>query len=267
MSAGPTAQPSRTPGNSVFDVVPVWTTTIGREAPQARQRLVERSRARDRRRPRRSGSRNGAASSTSCVRRSARETDPGRVLVVGDRVEQLRPQARSEPPLEVLDVEPVLVQRNGDEVRLVAAERLDRAEVRRAFDDDDVARIDERLGDQLERLDRAARDQQLVLGRAPALQRLEPTRERVAADRRGRGSARTGTPSTRRTRRTPGTTSTTRSRGNVTGSGKPPANEIRPGTPRRPSTVAIPSSASPRARAASSASQRPRSGVTAKPSS
>ena len=39
-SAGPTAQPSRTPGKNVFDVVPVWTTTSGAEAPEARQRLL-----------------------------------------------------------------------------------------------------------------------------------------------------------------------------------------------------------------------------------
>ncbi len=35
------------------------------------------------------------------------------------------------------------------------------------------------MHDELERLDRAARDQQLVVGRTPALQRLEPAGERV----------------------------------------------------------------------------------------
>ena len=54
-----------------------------------------------------------------------------------------------------------------------------------------------------------------------------------------------------------------RSRGNVSGSGKPPANEIRSGRPRKPSTKAIPSPTSPRVRAAKCASQRLVSGVTA----
>ena len=54
-----------------------------------------------------------------------------------------------------------------------------------------------------------------------------------------------------------------RSRGNVSGSGKPPANEIRSGRPRNPSTKAIPSPTSPRVRSAKSRSQRPVSGVTA----
>ena len=40
-----------------------------------------------------------------------------------------------------------------------------------AFDDHDVAAVEERLADELERLDRAARDQQLVVGGPPALQR------------------------------------------------------------------------------------------------
>ena len=56
-SAGATAQPSRTPGKNVFDVVPTCTTTSGRQAPEARRRRRRRSRARGRRRPRRSGSR------------------------------------------------------------------------------------------------------------------------------------------------------------------------------------------------------------------
>ena len=54
----------------------------------------------------------------------------------------------------------------------------------------------------------------------------------------------------------------TRSRGNVAGSGKPPAKEIRSGRPRSARTDAIPSPTSPRVRAATSASHRPVSGVT-----
>ncbi len=58
----------------------------------------------------------------------------------------------------------------------------------------------------------------------------------------------------------------TRSRGNVSGSGKPPANEIRSGMPSIASTDAIPSPTSPRVRAARSASHRC-SAVAAKASS
>ena len=58
-----------------------------------------------------------------------RETDAGRVLVVGDRVEQLRAQPAGEPAFQLVHLEPVLVERDGDERRLEAAKRLDRAEV------------------------------------------------------------------------------------------------------------------------------------------
>ena len=94
-------------------------------------------------------------------------------------VDKLRAQAGSELPLQLVDLEPVLVERNGDEHRLEAAERLNRAEVGRAFDGDGVTGVEERLPDQLERLDCAARDHQLVVGRATPLERLEPFGERV----------------------------------------------------------------------------------------
>ena len=55
----------------------------------------------------------------------------GRVLVVGDAVDELRAEPTCETPLEVFHVEPVLVHSDGDECRLEASERLDRAEVRR----------------------------------------------------------------------------------------------------------------------------------------
>ena len=99
--------------------------------------------------------------------------------MIGDRVEELRPQPAGKPVLELVDVEPVLVDRNRDDVRLEAAERHDRAEVRRRLDDHDVAAVEERLPDELERLDRAARDHSSSSRRAPALERLDPAGERV----------------------------------------------------------------------------------------
>ena len=114
---------------------------------------------------------------------AAGETDPGRVLVVGDRVDELGPQPIRETPFQVVHVEPVVVQRNGDERRLEAPERLDRAQVGRTLDDDDVAGVQERLADQLERLDRAARDQQLVLGGAAPLRGCRAARRTHPASR------------------------------------------------------------------------------------
>ena len=52
----------------------------------------------------------------------------GRVLVVGDAVDELRAEPTCEAPLQVFRVEPVLVHSDGDERRLEASERLDRAE-------------------------------------------------------------------------------------------------------------------------------------------
>ena len=107
------------------------------------------------------------------------ETDSRRVLVVGDRVDELRAQAAGKLPLQLRDVEPVLVHRDGHDVGLEAAEGHDRPEIRRRLDDHDVAAVEERLADELERLDRAARDHQLVVGRSAALQRVEPGCDRV----------------------------------------------------------------------------------------
>ena len=104
---------------------------------------------------------------------------PAGILVVGDRVDELRAQPAGQLPFQLVDLEPVLVHGDGDELRLEAPERLDRAQVGRPLDDDDVAGVEERLADQLERFDRSARDQQLVVGGTAALQGLEPVRERV----------------------------------------------------------------------------------------
>ena len=93
ISAGPTAQPSRTPGKNVFDVVPACTTASGARL----QRLggVSSSKPSSRyatsstiRKPYR------RASSTSASRRSAERRHAGRILVVRDRVEELRAQPR-----------------------------------------------------------------------------------------------------------------------------------------------------------------------------
>ena len=99
--------------------------------------------------------------------------------MIGDAVDELWPEPTLEASLQIVDIEPALIHADGDERRLEATKRLDRAEVRGGLDDDEVAGIEEGLGDEFERLDRAARDQQLVVLGAAPLQRLEPTREGI----------------------------------------------------------------------------------------
>src|SRR5581483_5227192 len=45
-----------------------------------------------------------------------RQADAGRILVVGNRVEQLRPQTGGETPLELVDLEALVVHRHGDDI-------------------------------------------------------------------------------------------------------------------------------------------------------
>ena len=52
-----------------------------------------------------------------------REANSGGVLVVGDGVEELRAQPIGQAPLELFDVETVLVERNRDDVRLESCGR------------------------------------------------------------------------------------------------------------------------------------------------
>src|SRR5207249_11408727 len=99
--------------------------------------------------------------------------------MVRNRVEELRANAVGQTLLELLDVESVLVHGNREHLGLETAKSHDRAKVRRSRDDEEVVTIEERLADELERLDRAARDQQLVAAGATALSRLESRRERV----------------------------------------------------------------------------------------
>jgi hypothetical protein len=102
-----------------------------------------------------------------------REGNAGGILVVGDRVEQLRPQAVRQTPLELVHLEPVLVHRYGHDLGLEPPEGHDRTEIRRPLDDHRVTTVEERLADQLERFDPPARDQQLVVGGPPVLDGIE----------------------------------------------------------------------------------------------
>src|SRR5690348_1959444 len=99
--------------------------------------------------------------------------------MIRNGVEELGPEAAGQPLLQLRDVQPVVVEGDRHELRLEAAEGLDRAQVRRSLDDDRVSRVEERFPDQLKRLDSAARDQQLVLRGPRALLTLEPVGERV----------------------------------------------------------------------------------------
>ena len=109
-----------------------------------------------------------------------RHRQPGRVLEVGDRVEDLRPQTAREQCAELVDAQSCVVDRDAVHVGLVAAEGHDRAEVGRRLDDDHVARVEVGLGDQLHAVDAAAGDHQLAGARRPALERGEPAGDVVA---------------------------------------------------------------------------------------
>jgi hypothetical protein len=99
-----------------------------------------------------------------------RQRPARRVLVLGDDVEQLRPQPALELLRERVDDQPVLVHRDLVHVGLCAAKGHQRAEVGRALDGDRVARIEQGGADEREALHPAAGDHQR-LG-AHALQRL-----------------------------------------------------------------------------------------------
>ena len=153
MSAGPTAQPSRIPGNIVFEVVPGLHDDVRSEAPEARECVVSEAELAVR----------DVLDDQEPV--PARELDQRhaplggeahacRILVVGNAVEELRAQSGCQLAFQLVHLEPVLVHRDGDELRLEASKRLDRAEIGRAFDDDQVARVEVGLADELERLDR-----------------------------------------------------------------------------------------------------------------
>jgi hypothetical protein len=101
------------------------------------------------------------SSSTSSSRSRARST-------TRRRVDELRPPAvcgeRVERPLEEVDLHPVGVHLDLDQLRLVGAECGHGAGVGRAFGDDDVARVEQRLADEVDRLLTARRDDHLIGG-------------------------------------------------------------------------------------------------------
>ena len=113
ISAGATAQPSRSPGKNVFDVVPACTTTsgarlqrVGGEAPSPNAELAVGDVLDDQEAvlPRELDEERTTVGG---------ERHAGRVLVIRDRVEELRPQAVGEPSLERVDVEAGFVDRYG----------------------------------------------------------------------------------------------------------------------------------------------------------
>ena len=150
--------------------------------------------------------------------------------MVGDGVQQLRPEPAASRRSSSSTCSPS--SSSGTTAsRRRTAERHQCAEVRRAFDDHGVPCVEERLAGELERLDRATRDHQLVVVRAAALRRLNPSSECVERSRepsRRRVLEGAASPVSANSARS----CDARSRGNVRGSGKPPANEMSPGTLR-----------------------------------
>ena len=64
--------------------------------------------------------------------------------------------------LELVDAHPVAVHRDLHDVGLVGAEGRDRARVRGRLGDDDVARVEQRLADEVDHLLATGRDEHLI---------------------------------------------------------------------------------------------------------
>ena len=109
---------------------------------------------------------------------------PRGVLEVGHDVAEAGPQAGGQARLEQIGPQAVPVGLDGDQVRVGAGQRLQGADIRGRLDHDVVARVDQRPGQQVERLLGAGGDQH-VLGVA----RATPGRVRLGDPLAQRGDA------------------------------------------------------------------------------
>ena len=114
-----------------------------------------------------------------------REGAAGRVVEVGDHVDELD-RTRRERPLECLDVQAVGLQRHPGELGAGAAEQQQRAVVRGLLDDHPVARLDHVAEQQRRRLHRAVGEHHL-LGLEPVELARDPLAEARMADSRAVG--------------------------------------------------------------------------------
>ena len=161
-----------------------------------------------------------------------RHRDAGRVLERRHRVDELRRAALALEPverlLEQVDAHAVGVHLDLHDVGLVGAERGHGAGIGRALGDDHVARIDQRLADEVDHLLAAGRDEQLVRRRRPCPPRPSPRRCRPSA-RPCPPSARTGARARRRRRRRAPSARRRPRPGTCVVSGSPPASEMTSG--------------------------------------
>jgi hypothetical protein len=163
---GATAQPRRTPGERIFENVPgVDDELAAVERAQRRQRraLVAQQAVRvvlEHEQLALGGDLDEAAPAWQGHRHAAR------VLERRDRVDELRPAALAleavERLLEQVDAHPVVVHVDLHDVGLVGAEGGHGARVGRRLGDDDVARVDERLADEVDDLLAARRDEDVL---------------------------------------------------------------------------------------------------------
>ena len=129
-----------------------------------------------------------------------RQRDTGRVLVLGDHVQELRTQAATQLRLERVRHEAVAVERDRHRAGVEPIDDHQRTEIGRRLDRDDVAVVEERLREQLEPLHPAARHHQLAARRGGDRRASRHGRRGTRASTRGRSSGRTG----RRARRVGG---------------------------------------------------------------
>ncbi len=92
------------------------------------------------------------------------QADPGRIGVLGDRVDQFDTVELAlafecgEGRLEAVEAKPAVVDRNPDRPRAESFDRSQENEIGRRLDQDDIAGVEERLADQINQLSRAGRD-------------------------------------------------------------------------------------------------------------
>ena len=177
-SAGPAAQPIRNPGEKILENVPACSTTSGASdhrlgggaasfSTRAETELAVGHVLQDQ-----EVVAAGQVNQLLPALRAHRQA--GGVLVVGDRVDDLRSQPAGQQVCEHVDPHPGVVDGHAAHVGLVAAERHQPAQVGRRLDDDDVAGIDVALGEQFHAVDAAAGDHQLARAGGPAVGGRQP---------------------------------------------------------------------------------------------
>ena len=236
--AGPTANPSRSPGPRILEkdlqIVTVRSSLELRagQVPEAPEALAVEAKVAV-----------GLVLEDEDVapRAIADELQPAgqahrpaaRVLEIGDGVDELDGPALGlhggDRLPDPVDDEPLLVHGHGGELRPAGLDGDQRAAEGRPFADDDVPGVDDRPGEQVDGVGRPVGDDELVVRRRPASPsyRSDLALEEVVALARRRTGGRPSPSVSTTSLNSPAS----RSLGKDSGLGRPPASEIIPSTP------------------------------------